>query len=493
MYAIDQEKFWAGTSATFYAAIDAQERAIEYLASAEARGRSDLKAWVDEMVGPVYTPEGSVGVINVKGSLINGSAGVMRLYGVLGYDDIREALTEAVADKNTRTIILRVDSGGGQVAGVQELSDYIREVSKVKAVASFTDTTMASAAYWLGCSADKVYAGSTAIVGSIGVLIVHQEVSKMMAEAGVTTTIIRSGKYKALVNRYEPLSKLAEEELQSQVDDIDTTFNAYVASRRGVSEDTAKRKMGQGREFLGVRAVDAGLVDAITTFSDAHASANGSTASKAPNARKPIASASAMSNNLANDPQGTLMVNLTAQQLALLASGTPVASLGLSAEDQAELETAMKAKAEADAKATAEAKLAAALAAGGAADSDDKVVAFLRTELKDANMELAKANASLVEANAKLAASKTELTGLLQIARASIGNMQVAMGGSNTADALTDASVLAEHTKLSEAFTKRFPVGKVSASQQEADPADKPGIDPHPTMRAALEQARAAR
>lgn len=492
MYKFDQEKFWAGTSASFYAVIDAQERAIEYLSSAEARGKADVKAWVDEMVGPVYTPEGSVGVINIKGSLINGEAGFMRLYGALGYDDIREALTEAVADKNVKTIMLKIDSGGGQVAGVQELGDYIREVSKVKAVSAFSDTIMASAAYWLGCSADKVMSGKTTTVGSIGVLIVHQEVSKMMADAGVTTTIVRSGKYKALVNRYEPLSELAKEELQSQVDDLDNTFISYVADQRGVSVDAARRKMGQGREFLGARALDAGLVDSITTFSDAHAVLNGSTASKAPNARKPVASHSASANNPPNAQQGSPMkVNLTPEQLAALAAGAAVASLGLSAEEQAAVEAAMNAS---TAETPEEPEQPAATEQPAAAQpntqpaANTSVVDFLRAELKDANTTLAATTAELTTAKAQIESNKTERAALLQIARAHIGNMQVALGGTNTADALADADVLAEHTRMTESFAKKFKVGRVTAAPKSEEQPQAATLSP--TLLAVLAQAQ---
>lgn len=493
MHKFDQEKFWAGSSASFFAVIDAQERAVEYLASSEAKARSDVKAWVDEMVGPVYTPEGSVGVINIKGSLVNGEAGVMRLYGALGYDEIRQALTEAVADKNVRSILLKIDSGGGQVAGVEELGKYIMEVAKVKPVTSFTDTVMASAAYWLGCCADTIMAGNTATVGSIGVLIVHQEVSKMMADSGVTTTIVRSGKYKALVNRFEPLSDLAKEELQAQVDDLDATFIAHVADRRGTSPEVARRKMGQGREFLGARAVDAGLVDSLSTFSEAHAAADGSTASKAPNARKPVASRQTASNNGANDPQGTRMkINLTPEQLAALAGGAPLASLGLT-DEQLQAATAAESQAKAEAEAKKKADEAAA-AAGNTTEpaanaGNDNVVQFLRNELRDANASLAQANVELVQAKAALEPLKAENQALLAIARGSLGNMQVALGGTNTAETVADKDVAAEHARVAEAFTKRFPVGRTSAAVTEPH-ADNHVAGPNETMVAVLRMAR---
>lgn len=467
MYKFDQDKFWAGTSASYWAAIDAQEKFNEFLSSNNSTAAKDsLKAFIDEMAGPVMSVEGSVAVINIKGSLINGSAGYMRLFGALGYDDIREALTEAVADKNVKSILLQIDSGGGQVAGCQELGNYIRDVSAQKPVSAHTDTAMCSAAYWLGSSADTVTAGSTAMVGSIGVLIVHQELSKMMADQGVTTTVIRSGKYKAISNRFEPLSELAKEELQSQVDDLDQTFTAYVAERRGVSPEVARRRMGQGREFLGAKAVDAGLVDKITTLSQAHAESE-LTASKRRNARTPVASRGTQADTPANVHQGSEMkINLTAQQLAALQAGASLETLGLEPEALAALQAAASQPQEQPA--ATETPAAAETPAAPAPAQAEASLEFLRAELRDAYATIGKLEGKVSDLEAAAETGKAERSSLLNIARASLGNMQVALGGTNSAAAVSDDQVAAEHARIAAVFAEKFPVGRVSAATNEA-------------------------
>jgi ClpP class serine protease len=103
------------------------------------------------------------------------------------------------------------------------------------------------------------------VVGSIGVIAVHQEFSKQLAAAGVTVKVLRAGKYKALATPVEPLSSAAEAQMQARLDAVYQVFVEHVAESRGVTFAQAD-KMAQGREFFGREALDAGLVDGITTL-----------------------------------------------------------------------------------------------------------------------------------------------------------------------------------------------------------------------------------
>ena len=176
-------------------------------------------------------------------------------------------MIQASADPQVKTIVLDVKSGGGSVQGLSDTADLVRKVdSKVKPVHAFTDSCACSAAYWLAASARKVHASNMAETGSIGVLAVHQEYTKMLADIGVTPTVIRSGEYKALGHSMEVLSPKAEATIQSQLDHMASIFDNYIADRRGMTVDAFKKSAGEGRVFVGQQGVEAGLVDSITTF-----------------------------------------------------------------------------------------------------------------------------------------------------------------------------------------------------------------------------------
>lgn len=253
-FAVHDQQLWAGTAQSWHEAVASFDRAISAKASNS----------LDDMLPPLWEKRGSTAVVNVHGSLVAGSAGFYRLFGFTGYDDIAEALVQAVGDKGVDSILLDVRSGGGHVEGVNTLSAFMADVDSVKPISTFASGTMASAAYWLGVNGRHVMASDTSVVGSIGVLAIHAERSKQLADDGVTVNVIRSGKYKALGNPYEPLSDVAKAEMQSQVDYLGDIFTQHVAEKLGTDAKTVNARMGQGREFIGTQAVAAGLVEQIT-------------------------------------------------------------------------------------------------------------------------------------------------------------------------------------------------------------------------------------
>lgn len=181
--------------------------------------------------------------------------------------------------------------------------------------------------------------------------------------------------------------------------------------------------------------------------------------------------------------------NLTPEQLAALASGTPVASLGLSEADQAAL-TAALAAAATPAPAAAAAAPAAATPAPAAAEANTNVLDFLRTELRDANQTLATTKTQLEAATTQLTALQASNGSLLKIARDSIGNMQIALGGRNTSATLPDVEVLAEHTRLAAVFTATLPTARVSAAAAVVEDPSKTAAKPDVNLSAAMAAAR---
>jgi type IV secretory pathway TrbL component len=128
---------------------------------------------------------------------------------------------------------------------------------------------MASAAYWIGSAAHAIYASSdTTQVGSIGVVAAHVDVSKAYDMAGVKVTEITAGTYKRIASNYSPLTQDGRASIQDSVDQIYSVFLNEVAKHRGASgSDVVHDRMADGRIFMGQKAIDAGLVDGISTLS----------------------------------------------------------------------------------------------------------------------------------------------------------------------------------------------------------------------------------
>jgi signal peptide peptidase SppA len=256
-------KIWAGTQEAFDFLLVAMESAYQIV---EARAGAKDNPFE---LPPLLEARDGVGIVAVKGPLVAGSAGFMRLFGVTGYADIRDALVEAVADRSVKSIMLDVSSGGGAVEGADEASRFVSQVSAMKPVLTYASGGMASAAYWVGSAAQRRLASQTSVVGSIGTMATHIEYSKQLEKDGVGATIIRSGKWKALANSIEPLSAEGKAQLQSMVDDMNQIFESRVAANLGISAKAVHDRMGQGRVFLGARALDVGLIDGLASYQEA--------------------------------------------------------------------------------------------------------------------------------------------------------------------------------------------------------------------------------
>lgn len=172
----------------------------------------------------------------------------------------------AAVDSKVAGILLNIDSPGGVVNGTEGLSDIIFGARGTKPIVAFADGSMTSAAYWLGSAAEVIMAGSTSVLGSIGVLMIHQDYSAMDQKDGIKTTYLSAGKYKALGNSAEPLTLEAKEYFQNQLNYIYSIFVDSVARNRDVEAEKVLRDMAEGKLFIGQQAVAAGLADQIGTI-----------------------------------------------------------------------------------------------------------------------------------------------------------------------------------------------------------------------------------
>lgn len=233
----------------------------------------DLKAWeaaTGKSLGsepqPYQVVKG-VGIVDVMGVLMKSPSIWNRLCGMSSMEQIGQAFQAAVEDPLVHSILLHVDSPGGTVDGTQELAQKIFAARGLKPIAALADGQMCSAAYWVGAAADQVYMVSdTTAVGSIGVVTTHTDISGYEAKNGIKTTEITAGKYKRISSSYAPLSEEGRATIQDMLDHIYSVFVDSVSTFRGVSVDTVLEQMADGRVFLGQQAVEAGLVDGVSTM-----------------------------------------------------------------------------------------------------------------------------------------------------------------------------------------------------------------------------------
>ena len=245
------------------------------------REKLDLKAWEAASGRPAgserqpYTLQDGVAVVSIQGIITKADSMWNRLCGMTSSQLAQQDLQAALDDRQAHSVLLWIDSPGGMVDGTEELANAVYAARQVKPIVALGDGCMCSAAYWVGAAAERVYITSnTTEVGSIGVVTAHTDISQAEAQRGVKTTEITAGAYKRIASQHAPLSADGLAYIQGQLDHIYTLFIDSISKFRGVSVDTVLAQMADGRVFLGKQAVEAGLVDGVSSMPDLIAQLN---------------------------------------------------------------------------------------------------------------------------------------------------------------------------------------------------------------------------
>ena len=187
-------------------------------------------------------------------------------YGGTSTDGIAKVFSAAVSDASVKAIMLDISSPGGEVYGVPELARRIYDARGTKPIVAVANSMAASAAYYVGVAADRLYVTPSGDVGSVGVYQMHVDYSKALEAEGVAVSFIKAPAHKAEGNPYEPLSDEAREYLQGEVNELYEMFVADVAKYRGTKASAVKANFGEGRTLSARKAVAAGMADGVATF-----------------------------------------------------------------------------------------------------------------------------------------------------------------------------------------------------------------------------------
>lgn len=204
-------------------------------------------------------------IIPVHGTLIN-RFGASYGY-VTGYNFIRNQHNAAMLDPDVKYIVHDHNSYGGEAAGCFELADEIFESRGEKPIIAVVDSNCYSASMALASSADKIFVTPSSGVGSIGVVAMHVDMSKMLADWGINITFIHSGDHKVDGNPYEKLDPAVKKEIQAGVDKSRAKFVSLVARNLGLDEKVVYDT--EARTYRADDALKLGLVHAIAVPSAA--------------------------------------------------------------------------------------------------------------------------------------------------------------------------------------------------------------------------------
>lgn len=207
---------------------------------------------------------GRAAVVDVSGALAQRSSWFWQ-----GYDEIKDTFAQALADRETDGVLLRIDSPGGMCAGCFEAVAEMRQMASEagKPVVAYADEMAYSAAYAIAAVADVIVLPASGGAGSVGVIAAYVDMSKAYEQMGVRVAVVASGSRKTDSHPAVPLTDAAIERLRSDVMTLAGIFFDHVAKSRGMTVEAVKAL--QAGTFLGQAAVDVGLADAVGGISEA--------------------------------------------------------------------------------------------------------------------------------------------------------------------------------------------------------------------------------
>ena len=238
-------------------------KASDHAVLAEKFGFTDMLAQLFGQAPAPYVVDG-VGIVPIVGVIGKGLSPLEKMMGAVDVNDVSAAIDAFAANPEVEKVALQISSPGGTVTGVEELANKVRNLEKP--TLAYTDSEMASAAYWIGSAADRVVASPSSTVGSIGVYMAIPDYSEAAKMQGIKMVVIKSGKFKGAGIEGTSLDEDQMGNLQASVDTIHAEFKEAVNMKRKM----VKAEAMEGQTFSGKQAAAQGLVTGLAdSFNDA--------------------------------------------------------------------------------------------------------------------------------------------------------------------------------------------------------------------------------
>jgi protease-4 len=173
---------------------------------------------------------------------------------------VRSFLELASEDPFIKGIVYEINSPGGTPVASEQISELIKE-NTLPSISLVGDIA-ASGGYLIAASADTIVASGMSDIGSIGVTMSYLESSKKNEEEGLTYVELTSAKFKDAGNPDKAITEEEKELFKQDLAVIHDLFVKKVAEARSVPVEKIQA-LADGSSMPGVKALEAGLIDAI--------------------------------------------------------------------------------------------------------------------------------------------------------------------------------------------------------------------------------------
>ena len=233
----------------------------------------EYKVWLAKLLTIIVIIMVVTPIVGGAMSAVSGSLGpkvaVIELSGVItDASEVLKALYSEARNKDTKAIVLRIDSPGGAVAPSEEIYNAVRRLKAEKPIVVSMGSMAASGGLYSAASASKIFCQPGTQTGSIGVIMQVPNFSTIADKVGVSMITIKSGALKDVGNQFRPMTEDDRRFLEEVAARVHKNFIQAIAEGRKLSVGKVE-KFADGRVLLGSEAKDLGLVDGFGDIYDA--------------------------------------------------------------------------------------------------------------------------------------------------------------------------------------------------------------------------------
>jgi len=176
-----------------------------------------------------------------------------------------EIILKAFSVKKAPCVAITINSPGGSPVQSHLIFSFIRQQAKKnkKKVIVFAEDVAASGGYLIACAGDEIYANSSSIIGSIGVIYSSFGFTELIKKIGVERRVHTAGKNKSTLDPFLDEKKDDIERLKKIQLDLHKDFIDVVEKSRSSKLKKSQVELFSGEFWSGRKAKELGLIDEI--------------------------------------------------------------------------------------------------------------------------------------------------------------------------------------------------------------------------------------
>ena len=211
--------------------------------------------------GTMSDSDNIIYVIPLEGDIVESQSEVFSGEENINVSETLEKLNTAKENDKIKAVVLRINSPGGSALTSDIIAEKVKELAEEKPIYVSMSSVAASGGYYISANANKIFVDRNTITGSIGVVSVLPDFSKLITDNGVNIEKISEGEYSDLYSADSFTEKKYNKIYNSNLKVYEDFLNV-VSKGRKIDKEKLKT-IAEGRIWTGDEAVKIGLADEV--------------------------------------------------------------------------------------------------------------------------------------------------------------------------------------------------------------------------------------